>query len=144
MQRKSVLAALSGLLVAGALGAGAQPGASAGGQQQGTAYEVKSGVWAFRDAQTGALLRGPVAQAHLEALRSEISELANVSSAGLVSETNAQGVTSLPLQGRFQNVVVLNIGTDGSRKTTCTQDPDEVLAALRVRTVPLVNGLETE
>jgi hypothetical protein len=144
MQRNSVLVALSGLLVAGALSAATASGTSSGDQQQGTAYKVKTGVWAFRDAQTGAVLRGPVAPAHLEALRAEITELANVSSAGLASETNAQGVVSMPLQGRFQNVVVLNIGADGSQKTTCTQDPNAVLEALRVRTIPLIDGLETE
>ena len=108
------------------------------------AYQVKPGMWAFHDADTGKAPNGAVATEHLQAIRAELAELLNRSSEGLVVRELANGVKAMDLQGRFQNVTILNIGADGSRKLTCTESLEAAVEAMRPRTIPMVDGLETE
>ena len=146
MKRNYFLALVACALFGSALAEAAAP--AAGGSDQPVsrdlAYQSKPGVWVFRDAATGKTLQGPVSAQHLQAIREELAHWVNDSTEGLAVETHADGSKSMNLEGRMVNVAILNVGPDGSRKLTCTQSASVAAEAMRLRTVPMVDGLETE
>ena len=141
--KRNYFLALAACALLGSASAAAAPAGGGSGQTE-VAFQQKPGVWVFRDAATGKTLSGPVSSQHLEALRQEVAELTNTSWEGLELHQGASGSKWVDLDGRFQNVTLANIGPDGSTKLTCTQSTEAALGALRVRTIPMVNGLETE
>lgn len=144
MKRNYFLALAACALVGSASAEAAVAPAAGGSNQTELAFQAQPGVWVFRDATTGKTLKGAVAPQHLQAIRAELSHWMNDSTEGLTVEEHANGSKSLNLEGRMLNVAILNVGPDGSRKLTCTQSVSAAVDALRLRTVPMANGLETE
>jgi opacity protein-like surface antigen len=144
MKRNYCLALAACALLGSASADAAAAPAAGGSNQTELAFQAQPGVWVFRDATTGKTLKGAVALQHLQAIRAELSHWMNDSTEGLTVEEHADGSKSMNLEGRMLNVAILNIGTDGSPKLTCTQSVSAAVEALRLRTVPMRDGLETE
>jgi hypothetical protein len=73
------------------------------------------------DPQTGQIK--PLTPAEAQQLADGLKTMLNKSTDGLVQEKHPDGSVSMDLQGRFQNVAVARVNTDGTLEQSCVDDP---------------------
>ncbi|MGH9932594.1 MAG: post-PEP-CTERM-1 domain-containing protein [Pyrinomonadaceae bacterium] len=78
------------------------------------------------DPQTGQVR--PLTQQEAERLAAEIKQLVNQSTDGLRSVRHPNGSVSMDLQGRFQNIAVAKLDTDGKLVQSCIDNPESAAA----------------
>lgn len=78
------------------------------------------------DPQTGQVR--PLTQQEAERLAAEIKQLVNQSTDGLQSVRHPDGSVSMDLQGRFQNIAVAKLDTDGKLVQSCIDNPESAAA----------------
>ena len=73
------------------------------------------------DSQTGKIK--PLTADEAKQLAEGLKGMLNKSTEGIVPEHDADGSTSLDLQGRFQNVTVARVNEDGTVTQSCVDNP---------------------
>lgn len=73
------------------------------------------------DSQTGQIK--PLTQEEARQLADGLKGMLNKSTEGLVEVQNGDGSVSMDLQGRFQNVTVARVNTDGTISQSCVDNP---------------------
>src|SRR5215813_3312016 len=74
------------------------------------------------DSQTGQIKQLTPEEA--KQLADGLKGMLNKSTDGLVQEKHADGTVSMDLQGRFQNVTVAKVSSDGSVTQSCVDSPE--------------------
>lgn len=74
------------------------------------------------DPQTGQVKA--LTQDEAKQLAEGLKTMLNKSTDGLVQEQHPDGTVSMDLQGRFQNVAVAKINSDGSLSQSCVDNPE--------------------
>jgi len=100
-----------------------------------------AGVVVGIDPETGRL--GMPTPPQLQQLSAQEMEMVSRSQAGLVEHRLPGGAVYIDLEGRFQDLVFVRIGPDGSPTFECVEDSAAARGALRGRT-PLSGGLEVK
>lgn len=123
-RRLVALAGLSGPCAAAALllaaaGPTAAPGAGA---------PAAAGLVAVIDAESGGVRAATAAE--IGALDADLAAKLSRSTEGLTVVRHPNGMESIDLQERFQNVSVVTMGADGRRTFACCADPAHAAAHL--------------
>lgn len=92
------------------------------------------------DPQTGQVRSLTPEQARR--LAEGLKRMLNKSSDGLVQEQHADGSVSMDLQGRFQNVAVARVESDGTVTQSCIDKPDQAASFFGID--PALMGLESK
>jgi hypothetical protein len=74
------------------------------------------------DGQTGQIK--PLTPEEAQKLAAGLGEMINQSTEGLEQVQHEDGSVSMDLEGRFQNVTVARVNTDGSLSTSCVDNPE--------------------
>lgn len=97
---------------------------------QSTAKVTPTGTWVTRrvagqdiqvDTQTGQIK--PLTPQEAQQLANGLAPMLDNSTDGLVQVHHADGSVSMDLQGRFQNVTVVKVNTDGTVEQGCVDNP---------------------
>jgi hypothetical protein len=92
------------------------------------------------DPQTGQVRSLTPEQARR--LAEGLKRMLNKSSEGLVQEQHADGSVSMDLQGRFQNVAVARVESDGTVTQSCIDKPDQAASFFGID--PALMGVESK
>ncbi|HXS02610.1 MAG TPA: hypothetical protein VN724_18710 [Pyrinomonadaceae bacterium] len=82
------------------------------------------------DPQTGKLK--PLTQQEAQELAAGLKKMLNKSAEGLTETQNADGSTTMDLEGRFQHVVVAREREDGSLSMSCVDNPKQAASAMGI------------
>ena len=82
------------------------------------------------DPQTGKLK--PLSAEQAQELAAGLKKMLNKSADGLTQVQNADGSTSMDLNGRFRNVVVASETQDGNLSMSCVDNPNAAASALGI------------
>ena len=82
------------------------------------------------DPQTGKLK--PLTPQEAQALAAGLKKMLNKSAEGLTEVQNADGSTTMDLEGRFRHVVVAREREDGSLSTSCVDNPRQAASAMGI------------
>jgi len=94
----------------------------------------RAGMVVGVDPETGQL--GMPTAGQMAELSPREQSMISRSGAGLVQVHHPDGSVSIDLQGRFQELVIARIGTDGKPVYGCLDDAKALRRALRTRPVP--------